>query len=63
VVVPKTNVEAQDEGGRVHPVGAATTVDQVVRALNTLGVTPRDLIAILQAMKAAGALGAELEIQ
>jgi flagellar P-ring protein precursor FlgI len=63
VVVPKTNVEAQDEGGRVHSVGAATTVDQVVRALNTLGVTPRDLIAILQAMKAAGALGAELEIQ
>jgi flagellar P-ring protein precursor FlgI len=63
VVVPKTTVEAQDEGGRVQAVPQAATVDQVVKALNTLGVTPRDLIAILQALKAAGALNADLEIQ
>lgn len=63
VVVPSTQVEAQDEGGRVQAVPASSTVDQVVKSLNTLGVTPRDLIAILQALKTAGALKAELEIQ
>lgn len=63
VVTPKVRVEAQDEGGRVQAIGQATTVDQVVKALNTLGVTPRDLIAILQALKAAGALKADIEIQ
>jgi len=40
----------------------ATTIDALVKGLNTLGVTPRDLISILQAIKAAGALQAELEI-
>ncbi len=63
VVTPRTKLEAQEEGGRVLPVPQASTVDQVVKALNTLGVTPRDLIAILQALKAAGALKAEIEIQ
>lgn len=63
VVVPNTTVEAQDEGGRVHAVGQASSVDQVVKGLNALGVTPRDLIAILQALKAAGALKADIEIQ
>jgi flagellar P-ring protein precursor FlgI len=38
------------------------SIGQVVRALNALGVTPRDLISILQALKAAGALQADLEI-
>ena len=63
VVTPNTKVEAQDEGGRVQTVPQASTVDQIVKALNTLGVTPRDLIAILQALKSAGALKAEIEIQ
>ena len=39
-----------------------TTLDAVVRALNALGATPRDIIAIMQALKAAGALRAELVI-
>ena len=39
-----------------------TTLDAVVRALNTLGATPRDIIAIMQALKAAGALRAEIVI-
>ena len=39
-----------------------TTIAELVQGLNALGVTPRDLIAILQAVKAAGALSAELEI-
>ena len=63
VVVPNTRIDARDEGGRIQTVPAAATVDQVVRALNALGVTPRDLIAILQALKASGSLKAELEIQ
>lgn len=41
---------------------SGTTLGEIVKALNTLGVTPRDLISILQALKAAGALKAELEI-
>ena len=41
---------------------AGTTLDAVVRALNALGATPRDIIAIMQALKAAGALRAEIVI-
>jgi flagellar P-ring protein precursor FlgI len=41
---------------------AGVSIGQVVRALNALGVTPRDLISILQALKASGALQADLEI-
>jgi flagellar P-ring protein precursor FlgI len=44
----------------VLPEGVS--IGQVVQALNAIGVTPRDLISILQAIKAAGALQAELEI-
>ncbi len=43
-------------------VESGVSIGEVVRALNALGVTPRDLIAIFQALKAAGALQAELEI-
>ncbi|HXU83283.1 MAG TPA: flagellar basal body P-ring protein FlgI [Polyangia bacterium] len=41
---------------------ATTSVDDLVKALNLLGVGPRDLIAVLQAMKAAGAIDADLEV-
>ena len=41
---------------------AAAQLSDVVRALNSLGATPQDLLAILQAIKAAGALNAELEV-
>jgi len=43
-------------------MGPAAQLSEVVKALNTLGATPQDLIAILQAIKASGALNAELEI-
>jgi flagellar P-ring protein FlgI len=43
-------------------VEAAPQLNDVVRALNALGATPQDLVAILQAIKAAGALNAELEV-
>ncbi len=61
--------QVEEEPDRLHPilnsfdVGAMPTVRELVRNLNALGVTPRDLIAILQALKAAGALRAELIIQ
>lgn len=48
--------------GRLIKVDAAASLDQLVRALNMLGVNPQDLMAILQAMKASGALQADLEV-
>jgi len=59
--VPRTEVSAKEQKAYLVPVSGVTLGD-VVRALNALGVTPRDLISILQALKAAGALRAELEI-
>jgi flagellar P-ring protein precursor FlgI len=41
---------------------AAAQLSDVVRVLNSLGATPQDLLAILQAIKAAGAMNAELEV-
>jgi len=48
--------------GRMVQVDQGASLDQVVRALNMLGATPQDLMAILQAMKSAGALHAEIEV-
>lgn len=64
VTVPVQNAGIQinqEGGGLVHLEGGAHLAD-VVKALNMLGATPQDLISILQALKAAGALTAELEI-
>lgn len=61
VVVPQTEVQAKEKEAHLIQV-SGTTLGEVVRALNSMGVTPRDLIAILQALKASGALKAELEI-
>jgi flagellar P-ring protein precursor FlgI len=61
VVVPKTEVTANEPKGALVEVSGATLGD-IVRGLNALGVTPRDLIAILQALRSSGALQAELEI-
>jgi len=63
VVSPNTDISVDEGGGNqlvVIPSGA--NIGQVVNALNALGVSPRDLIAIFQAIKAAGALQAELEV-
>jgi flagellar P-ring protein precursor FlgI len=62
VVVPKRETSVTEEDARMGVLKGGTTLGEVVSALNAIGVTPRDLIAILQAMKAAGALQAELEI-
>lgn len=61
VVVPQTTVTAQEQKGSLIQVSGAT-LGEIVRALNALGVTPRDLVSILQALKAAGALRANMEI-
>jgi flagellar P-ring protein precursor FlgI len=62
VVVPRTNVNVSEGGtGNIAIVGGASLND-LVQGLNALGVTPRDMIAILQAIKAAGALQAEIEV-
>jgi len=62
VVVPKQKTTVTEEEARMTVMKGGATIGEVVNALNAIGVTPRDLIAILQAMKAAGALQAELEI-
>ena len=62
VVTPDSDVSAQEEKRRLLLVPSGTTIGELVRALNAIGVTPRDLITIFQSIKAAGALQAELEI-
>jgi flagellar P-ring protein precursor FlgI len=61
-VVQNTTVEATEEGNRLVNLQPGTTLGELVRALNELKVTPRDVVAILQSLKQAGALHAELEI-
>ena len=64
VVVPRTNIEVDDQNERrlgILPGG--TTLQNLVQGLNRLGVGPRDMISILQTIKAAGALQAELEVR
>ena len=62
LVVPEQRVTAQEQKGNFVTLARGATVDDLIRALNALGVTPRDTIAILEALKAAGALQAELEV-
>ncbi len=62
VVTPEQRVTAQEQKSNFVTLTKGATVDDLIRALNALGVTPRDTIAILEALKSAGALQAELEI-
>ncbi|MFZ3218519.1 MAG: flagellar basal body P-ring protein FlgI [Rhodoferax sp.] len=62
VVREKSNIEIKQEAGKLIQVPASAQLADVVKALNALGATPQDLLAILQAIKAAGALNAELEV-
>lgn len=63
-IVPRTNVKV-DTGKNQHlaVVPGGTTLRELVAGLNALGVGPRDMISILQAIKADGALQAELEMR
>lgn len=62
VVVPQTQVSVREQGGSLQRVSTSADLSHVVRALNSLGATPNDLMAILQAMNDAGCLHARLEI-
>jgi len=62
VVTNQTDIQIKQDGGALMNVKAGANLADVVKALNALGANPQDLLAILQAMKAAGALRAELEI-
>jgi flagellar P-ring protein precursor FlgI len=61
-VVPKVTVGVKEEPARNIVLKRGATVEELIRALNAIGSTPRDIIAILQNLKAAGALEADLEI-
>lgn len=61
VVVPETNIQVQQNGdSRMFTLAPAPSLDAIVRAINQVGAAPGDLMAILEAMKRAGALKAEL---
>ena len=62
VVVPETSVSVGEEGGSVSQLRGAS-LQELVGALNHMGLKPQGIIAILQAIKAAGALQAELVVQ
>lgn len=62
VVVPDTQMEVKEQEAKLMVVEQGISIGEVVKALNAIGVSPRDLIAVFQAIKAAGALQADLEI-
>ena len=61
-IVIELNINIKQEPGKLIQIPAAAQLSDVVKALNSLGATPQDLLAILQAIKSAGALNAELEV-
>lgn len=64
VVLPRTRIAVDDGGGRsLGVLPSSTSLRSLVAGLNAIGVSPRDLITILQAIKSAGALQAEITVQ
>ena len=61
-VAPRTRVGVQEDGKKLAVVKEGVSLQQLVDGLNALGIGPRDLIAILQAIKAAGAIQADIEV-
>jgi flagellar P-ring protein precursor FlgI len=60
--VPRTRIGVQEDGRKLAVVHNGVSLQQLVDGLNALGIGPRDLIAILQAIKAAGAIQADIEV-
>jgi flagellar P-ring protein precursor FlgI len=60
--VPRTRIGVQEDGKKLAVVKEGVSLQQLVDGLNALGIGPRDLIAILQAIKAAGAIQADIEV-
>lgn len=61
-VVPNTNATVYQDEGQVVTIDNATTVQEVAQALNAIGILPRDIVAVMQALKVAGSLQAELVV-
>ncbi|WP_266171289.1 flagellar basal body P-ring protein FlgI [Dyella subtropica] len=61
-VVPSSSVQVSENGGHMFKFGPGASLDAIVRAVNQVGASPNDLISILQALKQAGALHAELVV-
>ena len=61
-VVPRTRIGIQEDGKKLAVVREGVSLQQLVDGLNALGIGPRDMIAILQAIKAAGAIQADIEV-
>ncbi len=62
VATPQSTITATNDGSRMFKFTGGTTLDEIVHAVNAVGAAPGDLIAILEALKQAGALSAELEV-
>ncbi|MCA3269917.1 MAG: flagellar basal body P-ring protein FlgI [Thalassospira sp.] len=62
VVVPRTEIEVTEDGNKLGVLSEGVSLQELVSGLNALGISPRDLIAILQSIKASGALQAEIEV-
>jgi flagellar P-ring protein precursor FlgI len=62
VVTPRTRLGVQEDGHKLALVNDGVSLQQLVDGLNALGIGPRDLIAILQAIKSAGAIQADIEV-
>jgi len=62
VVVPRSDIQVRQDQASLMVIPRGASLSDIVKALNSVGATPLDLISILQAMKAAGALRAELEV-
>jgi flagellar P-ring protein precursor FlgI len=62
VVVPRSRVGVQEDGKKLAVVKDGVSLQQLVDGLNALGIGPRDMIAILQAIKAVGAIEADIEV-
>jgi flagellar P-ring protein precursor FlgI len=62
VELDRTTIDVEEEDAKLHIIPDGVSISEIARALNVLGVTPRDLMAIFQAIHKAGALHAELII-
>lgn len=62
VVLPRTDLDVEEAGSNLAMVPESVSLQELVDGLNLLGITPRDMIGILQAIKASGALQAEIEV-
>jgi len=62
VVTSQSQIEISQQPGEVMLLKGSASLADVVKALNSIGASPQDLMAILQALKASGALHAELEV-